>query len=67
MEIILPIINKHFLLFFLSLIAWILNKPGISSIPNGYNIESKKLLKVFLINIICVFLYTQQKQEIKYQ
>ena len=41
--------------------------PGSKHKPNGYIIEILKLIKESLINIICVFIYTAQKQEIKYQ
>ena len=47
--------------------AGILNIPGIKFNPNGYSIDNPKLIKVSLINIIWVFLYTAQKEEIKYQ
>ena len=45
----------------------ILNIPGNKLIAKGYNIEKKKLRRVSLNNIVCVLLYTAQKQEIKYQ
>ena len=43
------------------------NIPGNKFNPNGYTIDKIKLTKLSFINIIWVFLYTAQKQEIKYQ
>ena len=45
----------------------ILKIPGTKLYANGYIMESVKLKAVFSINAICVFLYTAQKPEIKYQ
>ena len=58
---------RHFLSLFLALNAEILKNPGNKFIPNGYNIDKPKLINVSLINIISVFIYTTQKQEIKNQ
>ena len=66
-ETILPNRYKHFLSLFLDFKAAILKIPGNKFNPNGYIIDITKLIKVSIINIICVFLYTPQKQEIKYQ
>ena len=58
---------KHFLSFFLALNAGILKIPGNKYKPNGYTNDNEKLIKVSVISTIWVFLYTPQKQEIKYQ
>ena len=60
-------VYKHFLSLDFALKAGILNIPGNKLSPKGYNNDKAKLLKVFSNNIICVFLYTAQKAEIKYQ
>ena len=65
--IIVEILYKHELLFFLSLKAGILKHPGIKYIPKGYAIDVAKLTKVSFSRIFCVFSYTAQKQPIKYQ
>ena len=57
----------HCLSFFFALKAGILNIPGNKFKPNGYIIDVAKLINVSLIKIIWVFVYTAQKQEIKYQ
>ena len=57
----------HFLSLFFALNAGIRKNPGNKFNPKGYNIEILKLINVSFINIIWVFLYTAQKQEIKYQ
>ena len=57
----------HSLSFFFALKDGILNIPGKRFKPNGYSIDKPKLINVSFINIICVFTYTAQKQEIKYQ
>ena len=59
------ILYIHFLFF--ALRAGNLNMPGNKFNPNGYNIEVIKLIKVSFIKIFCVFVYTAQKQDIKYQ
>ena len=64
---IFPVLYKHFLSFFRALKAVILNIPGIKFRPKGYIIDNAKLNKLSYIKINCVFLYTAQKQEIKYQ
>ena len=51
----------------MALNAGILKHPGIRHKIKGYNIEERKLIKVSLIKIIWVFLYTAQKHDIKYQ
>ncbi len=53
--------------FFEAFNAGILKIPGNKFNPNGYIMDIPKLIKVSVINRICVFLYTPQKQEIKYQ
>ena len=61
---------KHslFFLFFLMFLKEdILKIPGTKLYANGYIMESVKLKAVFSINANCVFLYTAQKPEIKYQ
>ena len=60
-------IYKYFLSLFFALNTGILKNPGIKFKPNGYIIDKVKLIMVSIINIIWVFLYTAQKQEIKYQ
>ena len=40
--------------------------PGNKFNPNGYSIDKQKLIKVSFINIFWVFIYTAQKQDIKY-
>ena len=57
----------HCLSFFFALKAGILNIPGNKFKPKGYIIDVAKLINVSLIKIIWVFVYTAQKQEIKYQ
>ena len=58
---------KYFIFPFFALRAGIRNIPGKKFNPKGYNIDSPKLNKVSLIKCFCVFLYTAQKQETKYQ
>ena len=53
--------------FLTALRAVILNKPGIKYITKGYIKEVIKPIMVSDIKWICVFLYTPQKQVIKYQ
>ena len=57
----------HSLSFFLFLNAGIRKSPGSKFKPRGYTIDNPKLVKESIINIICVLIYTPQKQEIKYQ
>ena len=45
----------------------ILKHPGIKDSINGYTNDDPKLVSVSFINIVWVFIYTPQKQEIKYQ
>ena len=45
----------------------ILKHPGIKDNINGYTNDDPKLVSVSFINIVWVFIYTPQKQEIKYQ
>ena len=52
---------------FLALNAGILKIPGNKFKPKGYIIDNAKLNNVSFINIICVFIYTAQKQDIKYK
>ena len=53
--------------FSFALKAGIRNIPGRKHKANGYSIESPKLIPVSFNKITCVFLYTAQKHEIKYQ
>ena len=45
----------------------ILNPVGIKYIINGYNNPIMKLVIESVINILWVFLYTEQNADIKYQ
>ena len=45
----------------------ILKHPGIKDNINGYTNDDPKLTNVSFVNIVWVFIYTPQKQEIKYQ
>ena len=49
-----PKLYIHFLFFFKSLRAGILNNPGMKFIQKGYIIDIAKLINVSLIKIICV-------------
>ena len=57
----------HSLSLFFDLKAGILKIPGNRLKQNGYTIDKQKLIIVSFIKIICVFIYTMQKQEMKYQ
>ena len=54
-------------ILFLLFIAGILKNPGIKLSPKGYIIDNPKLIKVSFNKMICVFLYTAQKHDMKYQ
>lgn len=61
---ILHILYKQFKPFFLSFKAIILRKVGTKYNSNGSDNEKPRLKNESLIAIICVLLYTAQKQEI---
>ena len=62
-----PILYKISLSFFSALKAGNLKNPGNKLSTNGYIIDRPKLIKVFVINILWVFIYTPQKHEMQYQ
>ena len=61
------ILYKHLLSLLTDLNAGNLSIPGNKFKPKGYTIDNAKLTNVSIINILWVFLYTAQKQDIKYQ
>ena len=60
-----PALYIQVLSLFLALKEEILKIVGIKFKPNGYIIDKAKLINVSSISIICVLVYTAQKQEIK--
>ena len=60
-----PILYIQILSLFSVLKEEILKIESIKFKPNGYAIDKAKLINISSIKIICVFVYTAQKQEIK--